>query len=409
MHTNFKKSMRLITLTIIGSFTLCLFGCGEKSPPELPSLEIPVVNVVQQDVPVILEMVGQTLGSSDIPIRARVDGTLESIEFLEGRDVQKDQLLYTIDTRPFDAKVVEAEGYLAEAKTTLVKTKSDLARIRPLAEMNAVSQQDLDAAVAEYEAALGSVQAAEAQVEQAQIDLSYTKIHSPISGRIGLTHAKVGEYVGRDPNPIVLNYVSKIDPIRVRFSINERDYLKYARQFADKRENWNETQSSREGLDLILADGSSLDDKGHVVSFEAAINPTTGTLTLEADFPNPEAIVLAGQFARVRAIVETIDGAILVPQRAVSELQGNFQVMVINQEDIVEVRSVKPGIVHKNLRVIEEGLKPGERVATEGLLRLRNGMKVVPKDSETLEKEKAAANAKAEAEAKEKTDSKNGA
>lgn len=406
--------MRLFISIITGVLIFNLNGCGKKEPPKPPPLEVPVFEIVQQDVPVILEMVGQTLGSSDIPIRARVDGTLESMEFLEGREVQKDQLLYTIDTRPFDAKVVEAEGYLAEARTALAKSKSDLARIRPLAEMNAVSQQDLDAAVANYEAALGSVQAAEAQVEQAKIDLSYTKIHSPISGRIGLTHAKVGEYVGKDPNPIVLNYVSKIDPIRVRFSINERDYLKYARKFADARKNFDENRANRaknEGLELVLADGTTLDDKGKVISFEAAIDPTTGTLTLEADFPNPDSIVLAGQFARVRAVVEVIEDAILVPQRAVSELQGIFQVMVINNEDTIEVRKVKPGIVHDNLRVIEEGLKPGERVATEGLLRLRNGMKVVPKDPDTLKKEKedAEAKAKADAETKEKAASENGA
>ena len=421
---NQKKNMRLINLTIILLISFYLFGCGKKEPPKPPPLEVPVVEVAQEDVPVILEMVGQTLGSSDIPIRARVDGTLETMEFLEGRSVGKDQLLYTIDTRPFDAKVVEAKGYLAEAKTALAKTKSDLARIRPLAEMNAVSQQDLDAAVANYEAALGALQAAEAQLEQAKIDLSYTKIHSPISGRIGLTRAKVGEYVGKDPNPVILNYVSKIDPIRVRFSINERDYLRFARQFSKKIEEFDDSGDAElrrlkeeelvkgdGNLELILADGTIHKHKGQVVSFEAAIDPTTGTLTLEADFPNPETLVLAGQFARVRAIVEVLNDAILVPQRAVSELQGRFQVMVINQDNMVEVRKVKPGIVHENLRVIEEGLKPGERVATEGLLRLRNDMKVVPKDLESLrkEKEEAEAKAKAETEAKEKAASEDGA
>lgn len=378
--------MHDVKLTMYGLLCALLISCGEFERPAPPPLEIPVFEVIQQDVPIIIELVGQTLGSSDIPIRARVDGTLESIEFLEGRVVQKDQLLYTIETRPYDAKVVEAKGYLAEAKTARTKAKSDLDRIRPLAEINAVSQQDLDSAVAQFHAAEGSVQAAAAQVEQALIELGYTKIYSPIDGRIGLTRAKVGEYVGKDPNPIVLNYVSQTDPIRVRFSINERQFLEFARKFTDtikRNDEEAETEAKVEtesSLEMILADGSIHAYKGRVRSYEAAIDPTTGTLTLEADFPNPDTHVLAGQFARIRALVEVRENTLLVPQRAVSELQGNFQVMVIGQDNVVEVRKVKTGPVHDNLLVIEEGLKAGERVATEGLLRLRNGMKVIPKD-----------------------------
>ena len=404
--------MRSFPTLVLILLSFYLHGCSEKEPPVPPPLEVPVFNVVQKDVPIILEMVGITLGSSDIPIRARVDGTLESIEFLEGRRVEKGQLLYTIETRPFDAKVVEAKGYLAEARTVLVKAKSDLDRIRPLAEMNAVSQQDLDSAVAQHNAAIGSVQAAEAQVEQAEIELGYTKIYSPISGRIGLTQAKVGEYVGREPNPVVLNYVSKTDPIRVRFSINERDYLRFARNFAQARRELEEQDKSEikrlkeqveEGhLELILADGTTHDYKGKVTSYEAAIDPTTGTFKLEADFPNPDTLVLAGQFARVRSSVETLKDALLIPQRAIMELQGNFHVLVVGDDEIIEMRTVTAGPVHNNLRVIQEGLNPGERVATEGLLRLRNGMKVVAKNEATMKKEKE------EAKAKEKADSTNG-
>ncbi len=366
-------------------FLLLIFqtGCEEAAPPPPPLLEISVADVVQQDVPIILDMVGQTLGSRDIPIRARVDGTLESINFLEGRLVQKGQLLYTIDTRPFDEKVVEANGYLAEARTMKAKAKSDLDRIRPLAEINAVSQQDLDSAVAEFDAAVGAMQAAMAQVEQAKIELSYTSIHSPLTGRIGLSKAKVGEYVGKEPNPIVLNYVSQTDPIRVRFSINERQYLRFAREFTKEIKNVDKREDDSE-LELILADGSIHNHKGKVTSFEAAIDPTTGTLTLEADFPNPDSIVLAGQFARVRAQVQILKNALLVPQRAISELQGKFQVMVVTNENIIEVRKITPGPIHNNLRVIEEGLKPGENIATEGLLRLRNGMKIIPKKPELV-------------------------
>jgi membrane fusion protein (multidrug efflux system) len=336
-------------------------------------------------------MVGTTRGSVDIPIRARVEGFLESMDFQEGREVGKDSLLYTIDPRPFEAKVVEAKGYLAEARTMLVKAKSDLARIKPLAEMKAVSQQDLDSAVAEYEAAKGSVQASEAQLDQANIELSYTRIHSPIDGHIGISAAKVGEFVGKEPNPVVLNYVSQSDPIRVRFSINEREYLKWARRFAEFREETEAKLEEREGLELILADGTVHKYRGQVIAYDAAIDPTTGTFTLEADFPNPGNIVLAGQFARVRGIVETRRDALLVPQRAVSELQGNYRVFVIKPDNTVALRDVEPGPRIGNQWLIDKGLNPGERVAVEGILRLKDGMTVnpvTPKPAATEDKAK---------------------
>ena len=258
------------------------------------------------------------------------------------------------------------------------RAKSDLGRIRPLAEMKAVSQQDLDSAVAEYEAAQGSLQAAEAQLEQANIELSYTRIHSPIDGRIGISAAKVGEFVGKEPNPVVLNYVSQADPIRVRFAVNERVYLAGARRFAEVRARTNEELEDRQGLELILADGKVHAHRGHVVNYDAAVNPTTGTFTMEADFPNPDGIVLAGQFARVRGVLETRKDALLVPQRAVSELQGNYRVFVIAQDNTVQLRDVQAGPRIDDMWLIEKGLEPNERVAVEGLLRLQNGMTVNP-------------------------------
>ena len=357
---------------------LLLTACGEAQPPAPPVLDIPVIEVIQRDVPIPMEVVGTTQGSVDIPIRARVEGYLESMDFLEGRDVKQGDLLYTIDPRTFEAKVVEAQGYLAEARTMLAKAKSDLARIRPLAEMKAVSQQDLDSAVAQYEAAQGAVQAAEAQLDLAEIELGYARIYSPIDGRIGISEAKVGEFVGREPNPVILNFVSQTDPIRVRFSVNEREYLKFARSFAELRAQTGQDHREREGLELILADGTIHEYTGHVVAYSAAIDPTTGTFTMEADFPNPDNIVLAGQFARVRGVVETRKDALLVPQMAVSELQGNYRVFVVDAENTVKLRDVVPGIQVDNLWLIEKGLKPGERVAVEGLLRLQADMKVNP-------------------------------
>lgn len=372
----FISSMRsLIGVLLIFS----LLTCGEPEKPKPPVLEIPVFKAISQDVPISIEMIGQTYGSRDIPIRARVDGTLESMNFEEGRNVTEGQLLYTIDTRPFDAKVVEAEGGVSEAMTALTKAKSDLDRIEPLAAINAVSQQDLDSAQAQFEAAQSGVQVAKAKLEQANIELGYTKILAPISGRIGLTNAKIGEYVGKDPNPVILNYVSQTDPIRVKFSVNERDYLRFARSLIGKnREQEIDKQHQRSPLKLILADGTEYEYPGKVTSYEAAINPATGTLTLEADFPNPDTLIIAGQFARLIGVIEIREDAILIPEKAVSELQSNFQVFVVDESGLVNVREIKLGPHYETMVIVEDGLKVGEQVAVDGILKLRNGMTVKP-------------------------------
>jgi membrane fusion protein (multidrug efflux system) len=368
--------------TLIAMATLAA-GCSKPEPPVMPPMEVAVIEVRPRDIPIHLDMIGQTLGSVDIPIRARVDGVLEEIHFLEGRDVTKGQLLYVIDPTPYQAKVVEAGGRLAEAQTRLAKAASDLERIRPLAEMDAVSKQDLDAAVAQFEAAQGSLQAAKAQVEQTEIQLGYTRIMAPVDGLIGITQAKVGEYVGRSPNPVVLNVVSQTDPIRVRFSINEREYLRFRREFASRIRAAEDDRPQTKGLQLILSDGSVHDHPGHIVSFDAAIDSTTGTLTLEADFPNPERIVLPGQFARVRGTLEAREGALSVPQRAVMETQGIFQLAVVSDDGTVDLRQVQMGPRVDDQWIVESGLEPGDRVALEGLQRMRPGMPVVAKEAPT--------------------------
>jgi membrane fusion protein (multidrug efflux system) len=368
-------------MLMIASVNSMLAACSPPEPPAPPPLDIQVVEAIQRDADITLDLVGQTRGSTDIPIRARVQGFLESIEFEEGRRVSRDQLLYTIDPASFRAKVVEAEGRVAEARTLLANAKADLERIQPLAEMKAVSAQDLDGAQARYEAAIGNLQAAEAQLDQAEIELSYTRIHSPIEGSIGISAAKVGEFVGAEPNPVVLNFVSRNDPIRVRFAINERDYLRLARQFLQDREQLGpeaEGPTSRGDLQLFLADGSLHPYPGHIVAYDAAIDPRTGTFTLEADFDNPNGIVLAGQFARVRGVIEQRKDAVMVPGRAVAELQGIFRVFVVGADNTVEIRTVELGPEVDSLRIVESGLEAGERVAIEGLLRLRNGSAVNP-------------------------------
>jgi len=357
-------------------------GCERPAPPPLPPLEVPVAQVLVRDQPIVKEMVGETRGSSDIPVRARVEGVLTAMHFREGSHVEQGDLLYEIDPEPFESQVVGAQGSVAEAVTRLAKAESDLGRIAPLAKINAVSQADLDGAIAQYEAAQGALQTARSKVDQTKIQLGYTRLHAPIAGRIGISKAKVGEFVGRMPNPVVLNFVSNSNPIRVRFSIDERTYLLLAKRLAQASSPQGEQKRLAEGLELILADGSVHPEKGHAVAMAAAVDPGTGTLTLEAEFPNPEQRVLAGQFARVRVVAEVLQDAILIPSRAVKDLQGMHRVFVVDADGLVAVRPVELGPEVGRLRVVTKGLTPAERVAVE-IMRLRPGMTIKAIPSKT--------------------------
>ena len=364
-----------------------LVACGDQAGSKVaapPALEVLVTEVERRDVPLSMDMVGTTHGTQDVPIRARVEGFLESVDFQEGTFVDKGDLLYTIDAQPFQAKLVEAQSLLAASQTMLAKSEADLARIKPLAEMKAVSEQDLDGAIAQEAAARASVRASEAGVDLANINLSYTRIIAPINGLIGLTQAKPGEFVGREPNPVVLNELSDIDPIRVRFSISEREYLVMARTYlsthdtADDRESAKQRSERKNDLILILADGSEHNHKGGVVAASQSIDQETGTYSVEAAFPNPRKFLLPGQFARVRAVYQVLDDAVVIPRQAVSEMQGLFRVYLVDGNGVVEVRNVTLGPETGNDVVIEEGLESGETIIVEGLQKVRPGMTVTP-------------------------------
>lgn len=373
------------TAMLAAVIALSQAGC-EKSVPEAaapPPLPVGVATAERRDVPQFVDMVGTTLGIQDVPIRARVEGFLETMNFREGGFVKKGDLLYTIDAQPFQAKLVEAQSRLATARTNLVKAQSDLARIRPLAEIDAVSQQDLDGAVAQEAAARSSVDAADAAVDLARIELSYTRLKAPIDGLIGLSKAKPGEFVGREPNPVVLNVLSDIDPIRVRFSISEREYLILARYYLARGERGASMDGKQPQLKLLLADGSEHAYPGKAVASSQAIDPETGTYAVEAAFPNPDGLLLPGQFARIRAPYQTLENAVVIPRRALSELQGRFQVYVVGAGNKIEVRDVVPGPQADNMVVIESGLEGGESVVVDGLQKVRSGMTVAPKPVES--------------------------
>jgi membrane fusion protein (multidrug efflux system) len=266
---------------------------------------------------------------------------------------------------------------VAEAKTMLAKAKSDLNRYRPLAAQNAVSQSDLDAAEAIYEASVSGVEAAEANLRASKIQLSYTTIYSPIAGIIGQTKAKVGDFVGKDPNPVILNVVSRIDTALVEFFITETQYLQIAR-FLTAMKSEERARRNESNLRLILVDGSVYGHKGRIDFIDREIDPTTGSMLVQASFPNPDELLRPGQFAKVKARVNVVENAIQIPQRCVMELQGTYSVYVVDAENKVELRTIDAGPKINNFWLILSGLQAGEKIVYEGLQKVRAGATIDP-------------------------------
>jgi len=349
-------------------------ACGKTQGPAGPPVpKVPVITVAGSDVPIYNEWVGQTRGAADIQIRARVPGFIEAIHFEEGGRVQAGDLLYSIDPSELEQKLAGARAQRAQAETLLADAVANLARYRPLAAMNAVSQRDLDEVVAREGAARNEVKAAEAQVRVAEINLSYATVRAPISGQIGISRVKVGDLVG-PASSAPLNTVSAIDDVHVRFAISEREYLEFTRKFGANPKPEGDPRAVP--LQLVLADGVVYPQAGRVISIDSGVDPATGTLQVEASFPNPDGLLRPGLFARVRAATEQRTGAVLVPQRAVTELQGRYQVFVLGEDDTVEIRAVETGPRIGGDWLIEKGVKPGDRLILSGLQRLRAGMKV---------------------------------
>jgi len=365
-----KKTLALLILT--GLFSACSSPKPQQATPSYP-----VVEVKTENIPIVKEFVGQTYGLFDIAIRARVDGYLENLHFKEGGRVKKGQLLYTIDPAPFDAKVAEAMSKVAEAKTRVVQAKSDYQRYKPLSETNAVSQSDYDAAVANLGAAEAALEASNASLDYAKIQQSYTRIYAPISGIIGRSEARESDYVGMAPNPVVLNTISRIDTILVRFSLSELEYLEFIKYAKSKNAVAN-PQKRDADIELIFADGSVHPYPGKLDFVDRNIDPTTGTLMLQASFPNPESTVRPGQFAKLRGTVDIENDAILIPQKCVQEIQGQYNVFVVNNENKIEFREVTVAQTIEDMWVISSGLKAGEKIILEGLNSVRSGMTIQP-------------------------------
>lgn len=341
----------------------------------MPPPEVLVTEVTQKDVPIYNEFVGTLQGSVNASIQARVSGNLMEQHYKEGSVVQKGDLLFSIDARPFKAALAKAKAALAEAQASERQTWLTAERNTDLFKRKAVSEQERDNAVQANLAAKAQVEAQRALVDQAELDLEFTRITAPVSGIAGIARAQVGDLVG--PSTGVLTTVSTVDPIKAYFTVSEQAYVEYMKRYSDpvKREE-HEKQIQ---MELVLADGSVYSEKGELFATDREVDVRTGALRIAATFPNPYNILRPGQFARVRVRSEVKEGALLVPQRAVTELQGLYQLAVVTPDNIASIRPVKVGERIGSMWLIEDGLKPDDRVVVEGVQKVRDGTPVVAK------------------------------
>ncbi|MFZ0198563.1 MAG: efflux RND transporter periplasmic adaptor subunit [Candidatus Sulfotelmatobacter sp.] len=375
----------LVVGLIIGAiYPKHVSGAQPSAPPV-----VEVIQVEQKDVPIFGEWIGTLDGFTNADVRAQVTGYIMQQAYQEGSFVKKGQLLFQIDPRPFQAALDEAEGQLAQAKAMLAnaqavqgRTDLDVKRYTPLAKVQAASQQDLDNAIQNNLAAKATVATAEAQiktaeaaVETARINLDFTRLVAPIDGIAGLAQLQVGALVNLSSGPVTS--ISTVDPIKVYFTVGEPQYLAWRRRFPTQVTTQEADKRLR--LELILADGSIYPHQGKFYFADRQVNESTGAIRLAGLFPNPENILRPGGYAKVRAAVRVQEDALLVPQRAVSELQGNYQIAEVDDQNKVSIRTVKVGDRVGSDWIIADGLKPGERVVVEGVQKVRPGMQVNPK------------------------------
>jgi len=351
-----------------------LTGCHKEEAGPPPPMPVKVATVEVRDVPIYNEWVGQTRGGEEVEIRARVEGYLDRVVYKEGTFVKRGQVMYIIDPLQYSANVSVARGELAESEANLARSQQDVVRYKPLVEQNAISRQEYETAVQLEKASLASVQARKGSVQKAQLELGYCSVTSPIDGLAGKTQVEAGDLVSRMHGNL-LTTVSKLDPIKVQFSISELEWINFVKSRASRKASGDTGQIE---FQMILADKIAHPYPGRAVVIDNAVDPETGTILIEALFPNPDGEVRPGQFAKVRAVVERRPGAVVVPQRAISELQGAYRVAVVGSDNVVKMRPVVVRNRVGGAYVIEAGLKAGERIVIEGLQKVRDGVKVAP-------------------------------
>ena len=370
-----RRTAAVVAVGVLGA----LAGCRRREAPPPAPLEVTVTPVVQEDVPIVTEWIATLDGSVNSDIRPKIEGYLLRQVYKEGQFVHAGAPLFEIDPRQFRAALEQAQGAVGQAEAQLAKTSKDVERFTPLAADRAISQQELDNALAADRAAKAALASARAAVDQAALNIAWTKVTSPIEGIAGIAKSQVGDLVG---TATVMTTVSTVDPIRVSFGISEKEYLRFATNI--NRPNYATTQQGP-FLDLVLDDGSVFSQKGRAMLVDREVDPRTGTMTIRGFFPNPGNILRPGQYGRVRSALDTKAGALLVPQRAVVELQGSFRVAVLGGDGKVDVRAVEPGVKVGTLWVIDKGLKPGETVIVTGLQYLRPGIAVKAKPASAEE------------------------
>ena len=366
---------RLCGLGLVAGILLSSVGCGSKkvSAAAAPPPNVQIVDVIQRDVPIYHEYLATLDGFVNAQIQPQVSGYLIKQNYLEGALVSKNQVLFKIDPRPFQAIVDQAQAQLAQAQAQLGKTELDVQRDTPLAKERAIAQSQLDNDIQANLAAKATVQADRASLEQAQLNLEFTNVRSLIDGVAGIASGQVGNLVGPQ---IVLTTVSQLEPIKAYFTVSEQQYLAFVKL--------NPTAADREArekqfeLGLILSDGSTYPLKGKFFAADRQVDIQTGSIRLAGLFPNPGNVLRPGQFGRVRFISYTRKGALLIPQKAVVELQGSYQVAVVGGDNRVSLRTVQVGERTGPLWIIDQGLKPGERVVVEGVQKVRDSMPVHP-------------------------------
>ena len=351
---------------------LLVTSCHHQAPVVPPPPEVQIITVAPTNVPIFEEWIGTLDGYVNAQIHAQVTGYLLTQNYAEGTDVKKGDLLFQIDPRPFQAALDQANAKLEQDQAQLGKTELDVKRYTPLAKEQAISQEELDNAIQANLAAKAQVQADVAAVESAQLNLGFTKITSPIDGLAGIAMAQIGDLVGQSGS--VLTTVSTLNPIKVYFQISEQSYLNFWRHHAAG----SGAETNLE-LQLIFADGSVYPEKGKFFFADRQVNPNTGTLQIVGLFSNANLILRPGQYGRVRAQTRSVTNALLVPQRAVAELQGTYQVAVVGETNAVHLQNVKVGEQIGADWIIESGLKPGDRVVVEGLQKAKAGTEVNPK------------------------------
>ena len=372
-------STKVLALTFLALFSSPMPGCGRTqaaAPPAPP--EVRVAPVIQQDVPVYSEWVATLDGYVNAQVRPQVSGYIIRQNYKEGSLVRKGDVLFEIDPRPFQAALDRAKGDLAQAQAQLGRSTLDVKRDTPLAEARAVAQSQLDNEIQAKLGAQAAVESDKAALEQAELNLEWTKVTSLVDGIAGIAQIQIGNLVGSNS---ILTSVSQLEPIKAYFPISEREYV-LVQKNSNAISNKNAVGFFGNSLELILTDGSVYAQKGKILLADRQVDPNTGTIRIVAAFPNPGNILRPGQYGRVRVETGIKRGALLTPQSAVTQSQGSYQVAVVGSDHKVNMRAVKPGQTVGTMWVIDEGVKPGEQVVTEGLQRVKEGTLVSPKPAQ---------------------------